>query len=126
MRLIDADAIRVKAEYIQNICGIITIRTEDLVRIINEQPTIPYEQKDDYKKILSDYRYLTRKYIKLLDKKIPLITNGQEPVQCKDCKHGKSRKNVKGEDMVDCLLADNWLKRPDWFCADGERKEKDD
>lgn len=45
MRLIDADAIRVKAEYLQNICGIIMIRTEDLVRIINEQPTIPYDMK---------------------------------------------------------------------------------
>ena len=45
MRLIDTDAIRVKAEYLQNICGIIMIRTEDLVRIINEQPTIPYDMK---------------------------------------------------------------------------------
>ena len=45
MRLIDADAIRVKAEYLQNICGIIMIRTEDLVKIINEQPTIPYDMK---------------------------------------------------------------------------------
>lgn len=45
MRLIDADAIRVKAEYIKNICGILTIRTEDLVKIINEQPTIPYDMK---------------------------------------------------------------------------------
>jgi len=45
MRLIDADAIRIKAEYLQNICGIIMIRTEDLVRIINEQPTIPYDMK---------------------------------------------------------------------------------
>ena len=45
MRLIDADAIRVKSEYLENICGIIMIRAEDLVRIINEQPTIPYDMK---------------------------------------------------------------------------------
>ena len=44
-------------------------------------------------------------------------------VQCRDCKHGKSRKNAKGEDMIDCLLADNWLKNPSWYCADGEAKE---
>ena len=43
-------------------------------------------------------------------------------VRCEDCKHGKSRKNAKGEDMIDCLLADNWLKHSDWFCADGERE----
>lgn len=43
MRLIDADAIRVKAEYLQNICGIVMIRAEDLARIVNEQPTIPYD-----------------------------------------------------------------------------------
>lgn len=47
MRLIDADAIRVKAEYLENICGIVMIRAEDLARIINEQPTIPYDMKWD-------------------------------------------------------------------------------
>lgn len=45
MRLIDADAIRVKPEYLENICGIVMIRAEDLARIINEQPTIPGDQK---------------------------------------------------------------------------------
>ena len=45
MRLIDADAIRVKPEYMENICGIAMIRAEDLARILNEQPTIPYDMK---------------------------------------------------------------------------------
>ena len=45
MRLIDADAIRVKPEYMENVCGITMIRAEDLARILNEQPTIPYDMK---------------------------------------------------------------------------------
>ena len=45
MRLIDADAIRVKPEYMENICGVVMIRAEDLARILNEQPTVPYDMK---------------------------------------------------------------------------------
>ena len=45
MRLIDADAIRVKPEYMENICGIAMIRAEDLARILIEQPTISGDQK---------------------------------------------------------------------------------
>lgn len=45
MRLIDVDAIRVKPEYMENVCGIAMIRAEDLARILNEQPTIPGDQK---------------------------------------------------------------------------------
>ena len=40
MRLIDADEIRIKPEYIHNICGSIMIRVEDVARIISEMPTI--------------------------------------------------------------------------------------
>ena len=45
MRLIDVDAIRVKPEYMENICGIAMIRAEDLATILNEQPMIPYDMK---------------------------------------------------------------------------------
>ena len=43
--MIDADAICVKPEYMENVCGIAMIRAEDLARILNEQPTIPYNMK---------------------------------------------------------------------------------
>ena len=67
------------------------------------------EQEDGYKNILSDYEDLAREHEKLLDKKIPLITNGQEVVRCKDCKH-----------RLEC---DYWIENgDDWFCADGERR----
>ena len=40
MRLIDAEGIRIKPECMHDICGMAMIRVEDIVRIINEQPTI--------------------------------------------------------------------------------------
>ena len=40
MRLIDADEIRIKPEYMHDICGSVMIRVEDIARIINEMPTI--------------------------------------------------------------------------------------
>jgi len=40
MRLIDADEIRIKPEYMHDICGSVMIRVEDVARIINEMPTI--------------------------------------------------------------------------------------
>ena len=40
MRLIDAEGIRIKPEFMHDICGMAMIRVEDIVRIINEQPTI--------------------------------------------------------------------------------------
>ena len=43
-RLIDANAIRIKPEFMENICGIAMIRVEDLARILNEQPTIEQPQ----------------------------------------------------------------------------------
>jgi len=41
MRLIDADKIKIKREYMHDICGSAMIRVEDVARIINDMPTIP-------------------------------------------------------------------------------------
>ena len=40
MRMIDAEGIRIKPEFMHDVCGMAMIRVEDIVRIINEQPTI--------------------------------------------------------------------------------------
>lgn len=50
----------------------------------------------------------------------------QVVVKCKDCKYGEVRTNGKGEPMIECGLMydDAWLKEPNWFCADGERREE--
>lgn len=48
-------------------------------------------------------------------------------VRCKDCKHGEPCKNGFGEDAIECFDSDICLevrcRRPDWFCANGERKD---
>lgn len=43
MRLIDAENIRIKPEFMHDVCGMAMIRVEDVVRILNEQPTIQPE-----------------------------------------------------------------------------------
>lgn len=40
MRLVDADELRIKPEYMHDICGAVMIRLEDVARIITEMPTI--------------------------------------------------------------------------------------
>lgn len=49
-----------------------------------------------------------------------------EVVRCKDCKYNKGTKVwLDGDVTIDC---DNGMgyPPPDWFCADGERREQDD
>jgi len=41
--LIDAGKIRIKPEYMRDICGVAMIRVEDMARIINDMPTIQSE-----------------------------------------------------------------------------------
>ena len=44
-------------------------------------------------------------------------------VRCKDCKYGEETINAKGERMIKCGGEfPDWLRYPDWFCNDGERK----
>lgn len=46
MRLIDADAIRIKPEFMESIFDTVMIRAEDLARIITEQPVIEVPKED--------------------------------------------------------------------------------
>lgn len=45
-------------------------------------------------------------------------------VRCKDCKHGEY-KELDNRECVDKIVYcdDYGIHEPDWFCADGERKE---
>ena len=44
-----------------------------------------------------------------------------EVVRCKDCRHCTFS---DGEELADCMIKQGWFPvKPDWFCADGERKE---
>ena len=50
-------------------------------------------------------------------------------VRCGECKWGEPDTNGAGQEMVMCYNAfnpvgcENWIVSPDWFCADGERKD---
>lgn len=44
MKMIDTDEIRIKPEYMHDICGVVMIRVEDIARILNDMPTIEPEQ----------------------------------------------------------------------------------
>ena len=56
------------------------------------------------------------------------ITPLPDVVRCKDCRWGDRSRNGKGEEMILCYngdtgIEDGYLHEPDWFCAEGERKE---
>lgn len=82
------------------------------------------EQEDTIRILSADYEDLQKEHERLLDKKIPLITQGQEVVRCKDCKHGYQL----CDDYISCEISEEnesgcpASHKPDWFCADGERK----
>lgn len=51
-------------------------------------------------------------------------------VRCWDCVYGCLSKNVRGEDKVFCENPDfegmdYLVNEPDWYCADGERRESE-
>ena len=49
-------------------------------------------------------------------------------VRCKDCRYAEPTKNMRGENRYACInrmtgIDQDFTHKPDWFCADGERKE---
>lgn len=81
--------------------------------------TLLKEQEDCIRILTSDLEDLQKEHEKLLDKKIPLITNGQEVVRCKECKHWRQNTEFCGRWSVGNVAQHT---PPDWFCADGERR----
>ena len=53
-------------------------------------------------------------------------------VRCKDCRYGEPEENTSHEAMVMCqnkqnpVGYDDWIVAPDWYCADGERRDDND
>jgi hypothetical protein len=51
-------------------------------------------------------------------------------VRCRDCKHGETTHNARGEAVIKCeeicwLCRLPRLMEPDWFCANGERRDSE-
>ena len=48
-------------------------------------------------------------------------------VRCKDCRFGEPTKNMRGENRCACInyrtgIDPDFTHKPDWFCADGEKR----
>ena len=57
-------------------------------------------------------------YIKIGNSDYQWSDNHGELIRCKDCKH---------YDGNECMIRMGWFPvSPEWFCADGKRKEEDD
>jgi hypothetical protein len=84
------------------------------------------EREQDVQNLIADLGDLRKEHEKLLDKKIPLITSGQEVVRCKDCKY--ANRLTPHSNVYECASPNAREKiyfqfhASDWFCADGERR----
>ena len=56
------------------------------------------------------------------------VIQSKELVRCKDCKYGKHIVSAFNGEVtiyrIFCSKRGNESHEPDWFCADGERKEE--
>ena len=75
-------------------------------------------------KLFNEHEYITR-YTGDALQLMPDVM--QELVRCKNCKFGEACRNGRGEHGVWCYNGQSanmdWVHDPDWFCADGERKD---
>ena len=75
-------------------------------------------------------RIVNCKYKKDIDELDRLYAT-EDLIRCEDCKYGEPCKNALGENCVICKnpdapWLDNILIMPNWYCADGERREEND
>ena len=69
----------------------------------------------DREKVINDLQT----QIEELEERLAIVLEGQpEIVRCKDCKWYHQAFANEGR----CVNHDNDFHKPDWFCADGERK----
>lgn len=55
-----------------------------------------------------------------------LLKEHPQIVRCKDCKHGQYEEWDNGECVDKTVYCDSYgIHKPDWYCADGERKDSD-
>ena len=72
-----------------------------------------------YDQVIEIFGGVLAESLKKLDKLQPM-----KIVRCKDCKHMIINKNHEAKPMICCLTKMCGTTEPDWFCADGERKEQ--
>ena len=63
-------------------------------------------------------------------KNVVYTSERADVVRCRDCVYGCLSKNARGEDKVFCENPDfegmdYLVNEPDWYCADGKRRNED-
>ena len=90
-------------------------KNECTAELVSDAIALLKEHEQDIQNLIADLDDLRKEHEKLLDKKIPLITSGQEVIRCKDCRFRDDPNSVISE-WLPCQFA----RTPDdWFCACG-------
>jgi len=80
------------------------------------QDKLVYETIELLKEQKNEISRISNEYLKL----VKVASKQPQIVRCKDCKHAVAQDC----EQVWCSFVDDGLSHePDWFCADGERKE---
>ena len=81
------------------------------------------EQEDSTRILTGDLEDLQKEHERLLDKKIPLITNGQEVTYCKDCVRWIPGVITDNDDFIPPRCRRNsGVWSADEFCSNAERR----
>ena len=124
MRLIDADAIKLKKGFFEKVDNV-----PKFYEWLGEQPTVDAVPV----KVIEQFKWERDTAIQQLEEHgIPFCGKADvvPVVRCKECKHrpkhdGPNRL-IFPDEICPCQCDDwyyNWMPSDDWFCADGERKE---
>ena len=75
----------------------------------------------ELEKVIKEYEHYRSDKVTCTDF---LYKNSVPVVRCKDCKYGKYEQWDNGECVDITVYCDEYgIHKPDWFCADGKRKE---
>lgn len=62
-------------------------------------------------------------YSKAIEDALALLKEQPKIIRCKDCKHGEIYTAING--VLLSIMCNGVKHRPEWFCADGERRDDD-
>jgi len=93
--------------------------------LIDRQDAIDALQKEINKGIppFDDVMGSIRCGVRLARNIIEDLPSAEPVIRCKDCKHMIINEKHEAKPMICCFTKMCGTTEPDWFCADGERRE---